>query len=89
MRDYYSASTTKTFRQKIILDSIDPEFDVDCLGILRSEKFYNNYVGENDLVFPTAVSCMALLDSLNLDLNDKKIVVLGQGNLVGKPVIDY
>ena len=31
---------------------------------------------------------MALLDSLNLDLNDRKIVILGQGNLVGKPVIN-
>jgi methylenetetrahydrofolate dehydrogenase (NADP+)/methenyltetrahydrofolate cyclohydrolase len=73
--------------KQAILDSIDPELDVDCLGTVRSEKFYNNYEGENDLGFPTAVSCMALLDSLNLNLKDKKIVVLGQGNLVGKPVV--
>ena len=73
--------------KQAILDSIDPELDVDCPGAVRSEKFYNNYEGENDLGFPTAVSCMALLDSLNLNLKDKKIVVLGQGNLVGKPVV--
>jgi methylenetetrahydrofolate dehydrogenase (NADP+)/methenyltetrahydrofolate cyclohydrolase len=72
-------------RQRI-LDSIDADLDVDCLGIIRSEKFYSSYGGPNDLGFPTAVSCMALLDSVNLNLKGKKIVVLGQGNLVGKPV---
>jgi len=69
-----------------ILDAIDPKLDVDCLGTLASQKFYNNYRGENDLGYPTALACMALLDSINLDLKTKKIVVLGQGDLVGKPV---
>ena len=78
----------KNLDKKLILDSINPELDVDCLGSVRSEKFYKNYVGENDLSLPTALSCVALLDSLNLDLNDRKIVILGQGNLVGKPVIN-
>ena len=72
-------------RQRV-LDSIDPNLDVDCLGTIQSGKFYSSYGGENDLGFPTALSCMALLDSINLDLNKKKIVVLGQGMLVGKPV---
>jgi len=72
--------------KELALDSIDSKLDVDCLGSVASEKFYNNYGGENDLGFPTALSCMALLDSTNLDLKDKKIVVLGQGILVGKPV---
>jgi methylenetetrahydrofolate dehydrogenase (NADP+)/methenyltetrahydrofolate cyclohydrolase len=78
--------------RQVILNTINPELDVDCLGNIRSEKFYNNYGGENDLGFPAAVSCLALLDSLNLDnnpstaLRTRKIVVLGQGNLVGKPV---
>lgn len=69
-----------------VLNSIDPHLDVDCLGKVASEKFYNNYDSENNLGFPTALACMAVLDSLNLDLADKKIVVLGQGMLVGKPV---
>jgi methylenetetrahydrofolate dehydrogenase (NADP+)/methenyltetrahydrofolate cyclohydrolase len=72
--------------RQAILDSIDSELDVDCLGSVRSEKFYNNYGGPNDLGFPTALSCMALLDFIEIDLKGKKIVVLGQGNLVGKPV---
>ena len=72
--------------RQMVLDSIDPKLDVDCLGKVRSEKFYNNYGGKDDLGFPTALSCVALLDSINLDLTKKKIVILGQGVLVGKPV---
>jgi len=66
-----------------ILDAIDSRLDVDCLGTIASEKFYN---GEINLGFPTAFACMVILDSLKLDLSNKKIVVLGQGDLVGKPV---
>ena len=69
-----------------VLDSIDPKLDVDCLGKSASEKFYGSYNSKNDLGFPTALSCMALLDSINFNLKDKKIVVLGQGMLVGKPI---
>ena len=69
-----------------VLNSIDSRLDVDCLGKVGSEKFYNNYDSENGLSFPTALACMAVLDSLNLDLKEKKIIVLGQGMLVGSPV---
>lgn len=72
-------------RQRV-LDSIDPKLDVDCLGSVASDKFYNNYDAEKDIAYPTALACMAVLDSLNIDLSSRKIVVLGQGILVGKPV---
>ncbi|MEK7539319.1 MAG: bifunctional 5,10-methylenetetrahydrofolate dehydrogenase/5,10-methenyltetrahydrofolate cyclohydrolase [Patescibacteria group bacterium] len=71
--------------KRAILESIDPRLDVDCLGLVASEKFYNNYDSQTDLGYPTALACMALLDSLNLDFKGKIIVVLGQGELVGKP----
>ena len=58
---------------KKILNAIKPELDVDCLV----RNFENS---------PTALACMHILDSLNLDLSLKKIVVLGYGNLVGMPV---
>ncbi len=76
----------KSIDKRAVLDSIDPRLDVDCLGIVASEKFYNNYDSQTDLGYPTALACMALLDSLNLDLKGKVIVVMGQGELVGKPV---
>lgn len=69
-------------RQRI-LDAIDSHLDVDCLGNTASGQFYKN---ENTVGFPTALACIAILDSLNLDLTNKNIVVLGQGMLVGKPV---
>jgi methylenetetrahydrofolate dehydrogenase (NADP+)/methenyltetrahydrofolate cyclohydrolase len=69
--------------RRAILDSIDPVLDVDCLGTIASEKFYN---GETSLGFPTAIACMELLDSTGVDLKGKKIAVLGQGDLVGKSV---
>ncbi len=72
--------------KKRVLDSIDPLLDVDCLGRVASEKFYTSFDSRNDLGYPTALACMALLDSLNLDLQNKIILVLGQGDLVGKPM---
>jgi len=73
--------------RRIILDAIDFKLDVDCLGTLASEKFYKN---DNKIGFPTALACMRILDSLNIEINPpaggKNIVVLGQGDLVGKPV---
>src|SRR3989344_953592 len=65
------------------LDAIEPRLDVDCLGTVASTKFYQ---GEPLVSYPTALACMALLDSLRLDLKSKKIAILGQGMLVGRPV---
>ncbi len=75
--------------KRAVLDSIEPRLDVDCLGTAASTKFYQ---GEPLVSYPTALACLALLDSLNLDKNPstalrtRKIAVLGQGMLVGKPV---
>ena len=69
--------------KRVVLDAIDSHLDVDCLGTIASENFYN---GQTDLGFPTALACMAILDSLHLALENKNIIVLGQGMLVGKPV---
>lgn len=76
----------KTIDQRAILDSVDPRLDVDCLGSVAGEKFYKNYDSQTDLAYPTALACMALLDSISMSLKGKIIVVFGQGELVGKPV---
>jgi len=74
------------------LGAISPDLDVDCLGFVASKKFYNN---EEGLKYPTALACMKILDSININpahgsggvnLHGKEIVILGQGKLVGKPV---
>ena len=69
--------------KKIILDAVPEKLDVDCLSTPASERFYQ---GKNDIGFPTALACMALLDATGVSLKNKKIAVLGQGDLVGKPV---
>lgn len=71
--------------KKAILDAIDSALDVDCLGSLASEKFYKGTT-TGEMGCPTALACMFILDSLNLDLKSKNIAVLGQGDLMGKPV---
>lgn len=66
-----------------ILDAIDPVLDVDFLGSIAGEEFYS---GRTERGFPTAMASLAILDTLHLDLKNKKIICLGQGELVGKPV---
>ena len=66
-----------------VLDAILPNLDVDCLGTVNSENFYNN---NGEISFPTAMACMKILDSLDVDLSEKKILILGQGSLVGLPM---
>lgn len=73
-----------------VLNSVDVELDVDCLNIKNSTNFYN---GEALHGFPTALACMKVFDyaiekleNLRQDVASKKIVVLGQGVLVGRPV---
>lgn len=69
--------------KKRVLDAISPSLDVDCLGQINSENFFND---EEGLSYPTALACMKILDSLDIDLKDKKFLMLGQGTLVGLPV---
>ena len=71
---------------KLVLDAIDFRLDVDCLSTMSSKKFYEGNINNKSLIFPTALACMTIIDSLQIDLKDKKIVVLGQGQLVGKPI---
>jgi methylenetetrahydrofolate dehydrogenase (NADP+)/methenyltetrahydrofolate cyclohydrolase len=66
-----------------VLDAISPALDVDCLGTINSENFYNN---GSKISYPTALACLKILDSLDIDLSKKKILILGQGSLVGLPV---
>lgn len=72
-----------SINSRIVLDTITPHLDVDFLGGIASKLFYS---GNAKRGFPTALACVAILNSLNLSLKNKKIVVLGQGDLVGKPV---
>ncbi len=68
----------------LVLNSIDPLLDVDCLGENKKNLFYK---GETYNGSPAALAVMALLDSnKDVSLEEKNIVVVGRGELVGRPV---
>jgi len=69
-------------RQKV-LNAIDPEIDVDILSALARERFYS---GKPGFIPPTAAAIMYILDSLSIELRNMNFLVVGQGELVGRPV---
>ena len=66
-----------------ILTAINPKIDVDCLGKENLTCFYSNNL---KIIPPTAAAIVYLLENLDLDLFKRNILVVGQGELVGKPV---
>lgn len=66
-----------------VLEAIDEGLDVDCLSPTSQEAFYK---GEARFSFPTALAVMRILDEIGTDWSEKNVVVLGQGELVGRPV---
>ncbi len=66
-----------------ILNSIDPKVDVDGLSEANMESFY---AGKGKIIPPTAAAVMAIIDSLPIEPRKLKFLVVGQGDLVGKPV---
>lgn len=68
---------------RYILNSVIPEKDVDVL----SAKAIGNFVAGKSPILPPVVGAIkALLEEHQIDYKTKYIVVLGAGNLVGKPV---
>jgi methylenetetrahydrofolate dehydrogenase (NADP+)/methenyltetrahydrofolate cyclohydrolase len=69
-------------KQKV-LNAINPNVDVDCLGQVNIEAFYSG----RPLIFPpTTAAILEIIDLLKVDLKEKKFLVIGQGDLVGKPI---
>lgn len=72
-----------SLNKKRILDSIDPSKDVDCCNSVNLNKFY---IDDNALFVPaTARAIKMLLDFYEIDIKNKKILVIGESDLVGKP----
>ena len=69
--------------RQAVLDAIDPKIDVDCTGKINTDLFYH---GKAYVEFPTAAAVMEILDNSNDNLAGKKCLVIGYGQLVGRPV---
>jgi len=78
----------KHLDQQAILDSIPIAVDVDLLNQESAKKFYNTNSStlKDSLIPPTAAAILYILDSLSEDWKSKKFLVVGRGELVGKPV---
>lgn len=73
----------KHIDQNSILNAVKPEIDVDCL---TDEYFKKLEAGNEDIIPPTPGAVLSILDHLNIDVQGKKITILGKGMLVGKPL---
>lgn len=72
----------KNMNTQKVLDSIDIDKDIDGLTTKNMDKFYND---QKPFFCPaTARAIFVLLNFYKINLN-KKIMVIGESNLVGKP----
>ncbi|MDZ7726230.1 MAG: tetrahydrofolate dehydrogenase/cyclohydrolase catalytic domain-containing protein [Candidatus Campbellbacteria bacterium] len=74
------------FNRETFLDIVPKEKDIDCLSPNALELYRKN---ENVFVPPVAAAVEEILSRNNIDLLDKKIAIVGYGNLVGKPVFSF
>lgn len=67
---------------KVLIEAINPRFDVDVLGSVQSSKFYS---GAGSYAPPTASAVLAIFQTLPQNLQAGTVVLVGKGKLVGRP----
>ena len=74
--------------QQELCDLISDTKDIDCMTSMMVGKIS---VGRNDVVYPAAVAAtISLLHYYNLNtLKGKQVSIIGQSNLIGKPMALY
>ena len=75
----------KGMDEKRIVNSIDPDKDVDGLSYINAGRLLNN---EECLTSCTPAGIMELLKAYNIDPSGKRVVVIGRSILVGKPMMN-
>lgn len=73
----------KNLNKQAILDKIDPALDVD---IITSTNLGRLFTGNIPFMPATAGAIIKILEAENISLQGKKVLVIGAGDLVGKPV---
>lgn len=69
--------------EKIILNAIAPEKDVDGFHPINVGKLS---IGENSCVPCTPLGIIELLKRSNIEIDGKECVIVGRSNIVGKPI---
>lgn len=66
------------------VEFVAPSKDIDCLSPLSVAKLY---LGSSDVKYPaTPKAVLELLDWYGVDIAGKRVVIVGRGNAVGKPL---
>jgi methylenetetrahydrofolate dehydrogenase (NADP+)/methenyltetrahydrofolate cyclohydrolase len=73
----------KGLDDKAVIDSIDPNKDVDGFHVVNAGRLA---VGESGFVSCTPLGCLMLLKDRLGDLSGLEAVVVGRSNIVGKPM---
>lgn len=66
-----------------IINQIDQQLDVDCLTDWSLDRVAK---GRSKLIPPTAAAILEIFNYYQIDLLNKKILLIGRGQLVGKPL---
>lgn len=66
-----------------IVNQINQKIDVDCL---TNESLGKVLMGTNNLVPPTPGAMLEILKFHQIDLKGRSVVVIGKGNLIGRPL---
>jgi len=74
----------KHLNKEILLNAIPSNLDIDCLTYINLGKFYQNI---SSIVPPTVLALDYLIQKYNLIF--KNVLLLGQGDLIGKPIAQY
>lgn len=73
----------KHLDEKLIINSINPEKDVDAFHPVNVGKIM---IGDYDFLPCTPAGVIEMLKYENIDITGKECVVLGRSNIVGKPM---
>ncbi len=73
----------KHLDEKLIINSINPEKDVDAFHPVNVGKIM---IGDYDFLPCTPAGVIEMLKYENIDIEGKECVVLGRSNIVGKPM---
>ena len=74
----------KKYNQEKLINTIDPNKDVDGLTFINQGKLFNN----SDSIIPcTPKGIMEIFNYYKIDLTSKNVVIVGRSNLVSKPLL--
>ncbi|MEK7075326.1 MAG: bifunctional 5,10-methylenetetrahydrofolate dehydrogenase/5,10-methenyltetrahydrofolate cyclohydrolase [Patescibacteria group bacterium] len=73
----------KHLDKQAVMNAINPDIDVD---MITSVSLGELFTGQQKIMPATASAILRMLQELNIDLRGKHVLVVGAGDLVGKPV---